>query len=191
MNNLDTNPDWILLKEHLEWLLLKEHLERIKLDLNLKHEPVVFFGQDAKEYIENNDNFSYLKKKKIKSCNGYFDNSKKINSAYKKTGVVCIFKPRLGTLAHELRHCYQYQNNNKWVYQNWWKKILCDFIYPFYPAERDAFKYALYYLIRTKTKLAIDYEKEIKKHRIKVFFYLLIAFIFITPLILIFINNLS
>lgn len=92
-----------------------------------------------------------------KKTGGYFHYDK-LPEQLKKTGVVCVLNGKIGTLAHELRHAKQYQDNNRWMNRGKWFMRYYKWGYGLYPAETQAFLYATTYLIRAKLhKLALRY----------------------------------
>ncbi|MFY0516607.1 type IV secretion system protein [Lysinibacillus sp. UGB7] len=138
---------------------LKVHEDRIIKDLftsNGLEAPRILYGEEAKAFVikEAIDGQMFLKKK----TNGCFIRDFKEESAVsdkdRKTGVVYLFNKRLATLAHELRHSYQWQtdkslfpNNNKdkEIYKKNMNAINKKGYYNV-PAEKDAFTYAMQYL---------------------------------------------
>lgn len=108
--------------------ILKEHEMKIKNCLDVY--PNVLYGEEANEKMK-----QYFKDYKKKSYNGYF------NPLTNEVYILILNKFSIGTLAHELRHAYQF--NIKGEYFNfpddWFKKD------PFYKcryAELDANRYA-------------------------------------------------
>ncbi|MGE7843658.1 hypothetical protein ACQKNX_23115 [Lysinibacillus sp. NPDC093712] len=138
--------------------LLDYHENKIIEELNFKHKPVVYYGHKACDFLR--DNVPAYKNKTNKrirrSIGGCFLSD--LSEEYKETGVVCVFNGSIGTLAHELRHAKQYQDDSKWLKRGKWYNFLYKYGYGFYPSEREAFQFAAKYLKKAKlNKLACFY----------------------------------
>jgi hypothetical protein len=143
--------------------LLDSHKNKIIKELNFKHKPIVLFGDEALSFVSkyvsayNNKSDKQILSK-IGGCFLY----EKLPQNYIYTGVVCILNGEIGTLAHELLHAKQYQDNNKWMQRGKWLKFVYKIGYGFYPTEREAFRYAATYLKKSKLyKLALFYDIKI------------------------------
>lgn len=138
---MNTIKDWKKSKKEK----LEEHAERILKELGLEaNPPLILYGAEALHFLICMGVFTDENDKKIKKTNGYFYCEKMPigYGKYKKTGVVCILKPKVATLAHELRHAYQYKHNRDIM------KMPEDVylsVYFYHPNEQDADKYALAY----------------------------------------------
>src|SRR5690625_2991145 len=89
---------------------LKYHKNQIIEDLKITDKkPVVKYGEDAREFAN-----KHKKRIKInKETSGVFL-YEDLPEEYEETGVVCLLKYSIGSLAHELCHAKQFQENNKW-----------------------------------------------------------------------------
>jgi hypothetical protein len=158
--------------------LMDSHEKKIIKELKFTHKPIVLYGDEALSFIRINvPAFQKSSDKKIKNrVNGYF-HYENLPPKYVNTGVVCIFKEKISTLAHELCHAKQFQDDNKWLWlvsRNWRMKLLYKLGYFFYPAEREAFKYALAYLEENEFyELANSYKRHILKVIVKTIIRLL------------------
>ncbi len=144
---------------HIDKCLLDYHENKIIEELKFKHKPVVYYGHKAYDFLR--DNVPAYKNKTNKrircSMGGCFLSD--LSDEYKETGVVCVFNGNIGTLAHELRHAKQYQDNSKWIKRGKWYNFLYKYAYGFYPSEREAFQFAVNYLKKSKlNKLACFYK---------------------------------
>ena len=145
------------------------HKDIIIKDLQLKPEPIVFYGDKAVAYVRNNVPAYKNKSDKVikKGANGYF-HYENLPKKYNETGVVCIFNEKIGTLAHELRHAKQFQNNNRWMKPFLGMKFFYKLLYPFYPPELEAFNYAKKYLKSSELEDELSYyKKHIRKIKCK------------------------
>jgi len=118
-------------------LKLNKHYTRIAKKLKLKAKPRLLLGDEASSYIKKH-------KKDEKPQNGGY--------LFWTNTVAIINKKRIGTLAHEMRHAYQYEHRMRKGYEfsRDTKAInnRCDeIIYLASRKERDANWYALRYLI--------------------------------------------
>lgn len=141
--------------------------------------PLILYGKNATNFYVNylkNEGFSPSKiKKKVRSANGIFlyentdsDYIEEKLSKYMmennleqdcfKNGVVCMFNLKISTLAHEIRHSYQFNSYMKrymMLEENEALKDIYRRTYVYYPSEQDAFLEALNYLNYTGNKLDI------------------------------------
>lgn len=133
--------------------ILDSHKEKIIEDLDFEHEPIVIYGEDAIDFLRRYDPTYQDKSNKqiLSSVRGFFL-YENLPDEYMKTGVVCVFNGKIATLAHELCHAKQYQDNNKWMKRGKWLKIAYKLFYAFYPTEKEAFQYAHNYLKKAKLK---------------------------------------
>ncbi|NUH84782.1 hypothetical protein HUN92_13740 [Bacillus firmus] len=149
--------------------LLESHKNKIIKELKFKHEPIVLYGDEAFSFFRKSFPVYHNKSDKqiLKRARGYFHHVN-LSQDYVNTGVICIFNEHIGTLAHELCHAKQFQDNNKWMESRKWMKLFYKIGYAFYPTEREAFKYAENYLKSCKLdELASDYKLHIRKVKIK------------------------
>ncbi len=145
--------------------LLESHKNNIIKDLQFKHEPIVLYEDEAFTFFRENVPVYHNKSDKqiLQRANGYFHHVN-LSQDYANTGVVCIFNGQIGTLAHELCHAKQFQENNKWMGSKKWMKLLYKTGYAFYPTEREAFRYAENYLKSCKLdELASSYKLHTRK----------------------------
>ncbi|MFF5994297.1 hypothetical protein AAGS61_06020 [Lysinibacillus sp. KU-BSD001] len=150
----------------------KKYEQLIIEDLKIKIKPKIFYGTDAKDFIE-----EYGTRILGKNPNGAFL-YQGIPDEYKNTGVVCIIKDSVATLAHELCHAKQYQDDTKWFNRGLYLKIFYFFRYYYYPTEIEAFTYAEMYLKKVELfKEAEEYSK--LKRKLAIEYNLIYAFIFI------------
>ncbi|MBG9693085.1 hypothetical protein ABD91_20260 [Lysinibacillus sphaericus] len=138
---------------------LKVHEDWIVNDLftsNGLEAPRILYGEEAKAFVikEAIDGQMFLNQKTNGCFIRDFKEESTVSERDRKTGVVCLFKERLATLAHELRHSYQWQTN-KSLFPNTekdkelYKKNMTGMNKKGYynvPAEKDAFTYAMQYL---------------------------------------------
>lgn len=118
--------------------------------------PKVLFNNKAENFIrkhaKNGENIN------TKNLHGYFvrefDNLEGLDPKDIQIGVVCIMNNNIGTLAHELRHAFQCQHcpellpntpKDKKAYEDSQKSFNKSKYYKF-PAEKDAFTFAIQYL---------------------------------------------
>ncbi|MCM3172892.1 hypothetical protein [Paenibacillus sp. MER 99-2] len=123
-----------------------KHSRRIKELLDLKEDLVILIGDSGRQYIEQH-------KKDNKPQNGAY--------TYWNNTIAIIDEKLVGTLAHEMRHAYQYENKERYGYKfsrktqvivNWREVVK----YIASAKERDANLFALKYLIKnTKNYLHI------------------------------------
>lgn len=141
-------------------------------------QPLILIGENAEKlYIKYLTGKGMLPRdayKKTKRTNGAFlyqsldiDYIKEHFSDYMKAnefaenayenGVICMLRNKIPTLAHEIRHAYQLQNDELNEYMmienNRNLTILYSRYYIFYPNEQDAFNSALEYLKSNESKL--------------------------------------
>lgn len=131
--------------------LLDLHKDLIIKERGFKHPPIVHYGDDAFAYLRKNV-LTYQNKsdKQILRLTGGFFNYEDLTKEEMKTGVVCILNGKIGTLAHELRHAKQYQDNSRWLKRGKLLKLYYKYAYGFYPSEVQAFQYAATYLMKSK-----------------------------------------
>lgn len=148
-----------LKKEAVKITKLQEHEATLVEDLFTSNDlevPKILYGNVAEDFVKENaiDGESLLKKKPNGLFVRDFEEGSKVSDKDRRTGVVCMFKVRVATLAHELRHSYQWQTDKSLFpntieerekYKNdskkWNKKD-----YYNTPVEKDAFTYAMQYL---------------------------------------------
>lgn len=151
--------------------------------------PLILYGKNASSFYRNHlksrgDNF-FTREIKLSKVNGIFlyesidygyikDNfadyieENEFQKDCFKNGVVCLMKPRLSTLTHELRHCYQLNNSYMQRYmmieENHFLGELYKNTYVYYPSEQDAFYETLNYLNESGRKLeSFFYARKIRK----------------------------
>lgn len=166
---------------------LDKHKNKIIKELKLKHIPPVLFDEEAITFVKLNvPLFKHKNDKNIKKRYSGYYHYENIHPTYATTGVVCIFNNQLGTLAHELWHAKQFQDNNKWlVSRNRIMNLFYKIAYIFYPAEREAFKYAISYLEENELyKLANTYKRKVFKGILKSIFCTLILLLDFVMIIL-------
>lgn len=93
-------------------LKFEEHVEEIIKDLELDNNIKVYVGKCAIEYVKNNDEV-YCKKHK-KSLKSYFRSCNGLYLWWENENIVLVKRKKyIGTLAHELRHAWQYKNRKE------------------------------------------------------------------------------
>ncbi|MGE6375996.1 hypothetical protein [Peribacillus muralis] len=127
--------------------LLDLHKYKIVNELQFQYEPIVLYGDEAFVLARKCVPAFYNKSDQqiLSMADGYFL-YENLAEDFSNTGVVCIFKGTIGTLAHELCHAKQFQDRNKWMENKKWLKVFYKLGYGFYPTEREAFGYAATYL---------------------------------------------
>ena len=124
-------------------LTFEEHVEILKQELDI--DPAVLKSTEAKLFISKFGN--------PKTYNGGFD---------PETNTVAVKDPnRIGTLAHEMRHAWQYKNKDKNIF-NFLNSKTNLIAYPFSKKEWDANKYARRYCKNIGlTKMANEYSRSL------------------------------
>lgn len=138
---------------------LKIHEDKIVNDLFTSNDleaPRILYGKEAKAFVSKEaiDGPMFFDKKTNGCFIREFKEESTVSERDRKTGVVCLFKERLATLAHELRHSYQWQTDKSLFPNNdgdkeLYKKNMNAMNKKGYynvPAEKDAFTYAMQYL---------------------------------------------
>lgn len=106
--------------------MIEEHIKKLKNKLNIN--PIVLLGSDAEEFIRANG--SWL------TQHGGFDSL--------TNTVAIIDRNRVGTLAHEMRHAWQFKNKDIYKF-DFNKKTSNILLYLASRKEWDANKYARNY----------------------------------------------
>lgn len=134
--------------------LLDLHKNKIIKELDITSKFKVYYGDEACNFFRKYEPDYQKKSNKqiLRNLSGYFIYDK-LPQNYKEegvVGVVCVFNGKIGTLAHELRHAKQRQDNSKWMELVKWKKFYYKYAYALYPTEVGAFSYAAWYLIKSR-----------------------------------------
>ncbi|WP_214483810.1 hypothetical protein [Bacillus sp. SM2101] len=158
------------------------HKKAIIEDLKIKHEPFVLYGDKAVAFVkEHVPEFKNKSEKKIYKNNGIFL-GKNLPKEYTSAGVVCVFNGEIGTLAHELCHAKQFQDNNKWIHCGKLLNLIKKIIYPYYSIEKEAFSYAVYYLKKSnEEQSARVYQKKYRSIKFRK-----LSFVFFVPIMILF-----
>lgn len=105
-------------------MTFEEHVENLKRELEVN--PIVYIGDEAIKYLRDNG-YTALN-------NGGYD--------HKTNTVVVIDRKRILTLAHEMRHAWQYKNREKYGYKFGEKPFKYWLTYFFSEKEKDAIEFA-------------------------------------------------
>ncbi|GEM02976.1 hypothetical protein SAMN05421839_10582 [Halolactibacillus halophilus] len=143
-----------------EKVSLEDHASNIAKILSLKSLPEMMYGNEARNFVKKHFPKGY---KESSSGAFLFDELPEI---YRESGVVCVYDCSVGTLAHELCHAKQYEDNNKWLKMNLFNKRYRKCLYAFYPVEKEALEFAIKYLKDVNHHDYGNYKSEYCKTRI-------------------------
>lgn len=139
-------------------MLCEQHEDLIADFLGLRLKPQIYYGEKASE--------------KIKEYGKHLGNPDKLNGAFlykdipalnQSTGIICITKPSIATLAHEMMHAKQFQDGSKWLDINGgYKKLFYKYGgYNLYPSEVSAYRAATKYC--RSAKMYKEYRRYLKE----------------------------